>query len=261
MSTPKFDLQSENFDLYFAKEISKLNEHQRGDIPRELFFKLFRRGGVLNYKTSNKIGFLGKLFLLAKGAGKNVFIVIEDENGASVGEFAKLKKDIKSRGIMQEHAQALSALGTYVAGGKELIDTLAFMSKVNTSPLYNYLTKLRNVPRNKVAERKDEMTYITRFLCAYEGNKKKWIADTGLNIQEFMILLAMYHGDEVRSLDVRNMLSGGIHAGSTKMKTAFSSLQTRSFIVRYGRTKTAKMQITPLGSELISRIILKTISS
>jgi hypothetical protein len=255
---PKFDLQSENFDLYFAKEISKMNEHQKGQIPRELLFKLFVRTGVLNYRTSKRIGFLGKLYLLSAGLGKRVYIVVENDEGTSVEEFAKLKRDVKTRRIESDHAKAMTSLGTYVAGGKDLIDTLSYMSDVCSHPLYNYLNKLRNVPKNKAEVWKEETSFVMKFLTRYEGNKKRWMAETGLNIQEFMILIALYGGEEVKSIDIiRETYKGSLYSGSTRMKTAFSTLQNKLLIVKYGNTRDAKMKITPRGSDMIRNILFR----
>lgn len=258
MPKPKFDLLSENFDLYLAKQLSKMTEHQKANLPRELLFKLFIRTGILNYNTANRIGFLGKLLLLQKGLGKRIYIMVEDEEGMTVEEFSKLKQDIKKRTILEDHGKAMTAIGTFIPCGKDLLDTVSYMSDICSHPIYNYLNRIRNTPRNRVEVWKEEANFVMRFITRYEGNKKRWMAETGLNIQEFMILIALFDGEEVVSSNIiRETYKNSLYSGSTRMKTAFSTLQKKGFIIKYGRLRGAKMKITPLGSTLITNIMLK----
>lgn len=258
MSKPKFDIQSENLDLYFAHEIMKMSDGQRNKVPSQLLYRVITRTGKYSHIGASRMSIIAKLIILVKGLNKNVFIVIEDEDGESIEDFSKLKKEIKGRKINQENVNMLC--GTYVAGGKELIDTLSYMDEVTSSPLYNYLNKIKNVPKNKVEKWGDEMTYIMNFLAKYEGGKKKWMSETGLNIQEFMILIALYHGNEVQSLGIiRETYKHSLYAGSTRMKMAFSTLQTKGLVIKHGVSKAAKMRITPIGKDLLNRIMIKIV--
>lgn len=260
MAKPKFDLQSENFDLYFVKEVSKMNEHQKGQIPREYLFKLFKRNGTLNIQSSNKIGFLGKMYILAQGLGKKVFISVEDPEGKTIEEFSKLKTNLKNSEVTSEIVKEIIASGTFVLSGQELIKTISYLSHATASPLYNYLSKLKNVPKNKLDQWSEEIGYVMKFLTRYEGNKKKWMTDTGLNIQEFLILIALYNGEEIPGSKIMSeTFKGSLYAGYTRMSLAMSSLQNKGLAVKYGVSKGSRMQITAAGKDVLNRVLLKII--
>jgi hypothetical protein len=258
MSKPSSDIQSDNMDLYFAREVMAMTETQRREIPSNMLFKIFDQRGQFKHAGASKLSFVDKLMILQRGLRKSVFIVIEDEFGESVQEFLQLRKELRTRKFNPEQIEHMN--GTFVPGGYELINTLALMSDVSRSPMYNYLNKIKNIPRNRVDEWVDQMVYITKFIVRFEGNKKKWMAETGLNIQEFLILISLYDGETVPSVNmVRETYKNSLYMGSTRMKSAFGTLQTKKLVVKYGVSKGAKMRITPTGKDIINRVMLKII--
>ncbi len=65
----RFDIDNENFAYFFAKEAALMTEKQRFLLPKELYFKLFKRGGAVDTDSTYKLSFLAKLFILRAQKG------------------------------------------------------------------------------------------------------------------------------------------------------------------------------------------------
>ena len=66
MLKTRFDLFTENFDLFFASLLPKLSADEREKLPIDVKFKLFRGGGEPNAKNTSKLNFIAKLWILWK---------------------------------------------------------------------------------------------------------------------------------------------------------------------------------------------------
>ena len=140
----KLDIIVENFDLYFDNKLPSITPQAKENLPKDLTFKLFRKGGEVNSVSTSRLPFLAKLFILWKALRKNFFIVFEgdDVNGLSVEDFAKIKNSIKVRDYGVDRVnEYLIPQGTFVLGNKELMETYSYLNRLSTSPAYKYLLR------------------------------------------------------------------------------------------------------------------------
>src|SRR6266404_3362279 len=60
----KFEVLSENFDLFFANELDKITPDAKDLLPSDVVFKLFRKGGEVNAKGTSRLSFIAKIYVL-----------------------------------------------------------------------------------------------------------------------------------------------------------------------------------------------------
>ena len=255
----RWNLENENFDHFFHKESTLMTEKQREILPKELYFKLFNRGGKVDTTSTSKLSFLAKLFILIKSCRKRVVILIEDENGMDEEEYFKYKELLKGRKATQSGAAELIEDAVFVTGNKELIDTFHSLNSLSVSPAYNYLISAKNPKlKNKTADYINAVTYVTRFLTHYESNRKKLTMLTGINFPEWLVLIALFHGKEVKGSELyKATYRYGFNSSATKIKVAFGTLQVRGYIQKHGNNSGAKMQITALGKDKVIELMNK----
>lgn len=254
-----FDLDSEELGLYFVHEMDKISPEAKADLPKDVAFKLFRGGGKLNTKSSSKLGFIAKLYILWKCLNKRWWILIEDEeNGIGSEQFMDLKKAQKKRESGIDQSAVLKSTGTLVLASKELGDTMTYLNRLSASGSYNYLMKGKNAPKSKTTEDTKERAYIAKFLANYESNKKSIISTAGLVMPEFYVLMTVYEGKDVPMSYISNdKFKRAYQSSNTKIKAAFSTLQARGLVVKTGVVRGATLQITSSGKELLNGILEK----
>lgn len=257
----RFDILTENLNLYFVNQLCKITPQAKEALPKDVQFKLFRKGGEINEKNTSSLSFLGKLYVLWKALRKNIFIVVEgdDGNGLSVEEFVELKRAIKVRDYGIDRAnEYVIPQATFLTGNKELMESLAYLNNLTNSPAYRYLLRSKNPVPNKVEQNKEASQYICRFLAHYEANRKKIGYESGINISEWMVLVALYHGDEMQSNSIwKTKYRYSFNSSKTKIKVAFGTLQQRGYIAKFDGSYRTKMQITSLGISVVDEILKK----
>lgn len=254
----RIDISNDNFDHFFAKESALLTEKQRELLPRDFYFKLFKRGGTFDTTSTSKLSFLSKIFILIKALRKRVIILVEDEKGMDEEEYFKYKKLIKSRDYSVSRSEDLIEDAIFVLANKEIIDTYSYLNLISVSPAYSYLVKAKNVPKNRVAEYKKQMEYVCKFITNYESNRKRIHMNSGLNISEWMVLIALYHGKEVVSSTLYNEIyKYTFNSSKTKIKVAFGTLQQKNYIQKTGQSKGSKIRITAFGIDKINEELQK----
>lgn len=261
MNKTKTDISAENFDLFFSREFENISPQAKDGLPKDLSFKLFRKGGEFNSKSTSKLGFIEKLFVLWKCLNKRWWIVIEDEHkGISADQFVALKNAPKIRDYTIEQSEELIASGTFILASNELCNTFSYLNHLGASGAYNYLIKAKNSPKNKVTEAQKEKSWVANFLANYDGQKKNIVANTGLTIPEFYVLLCLYDGSEVASSSIyKEKFKRAYQSTPSKIKLAFGTLQHRGYITKYGVVKGVKLKITPLGKDVLNGIFDKYI--
>lgn len=249
MGDTRFNIEAENFDLYFEKLIPTISHAAKEGLPRDVLYKM----------RVGKLSFLGRLFILWKCLKKRWWIVVEEENGGlSIDQFTELREAIKRREFGIPKAQGLVSSGTFVTASKELADSFEYLNRLSNSPAYNFLQRVKNKTPNNTVQWNEQMKYIVRFLAFYESNKKTWVESTGIMIPEFLVLIYCYRGDEVKGSDMYGSFYKRAYQSSPrKIKVAFMTLQSRGLLKKSGNTSTAKWQITPSGKELINSILTK----
>lgn len=253
------EVSSENFDLYFAKEIEKLTPQAKESLPRDIVFKLFRKGGAFNSNSTSKLSFLTKLYVLWRALNKRWWIVIEDEDrGMTPGQFMELRRLYKRKEYGVDQARDISLAGTLVLGAKEMGESMAYANRLSASPAYNYLMKAKNNPKNPAAEADKQVQYIAKFLVHWESGKKTLVSRTGMGIPEVFVLLALYHGREVAGATLyHEVYKRAYQSSPAKIKTAFRILQQRGYINKMGVTSNSTLQITATGKDVLRDLLDK----
>lgn len=254
-----FDISCENLDLYFDRHLPLLTPEAKDGLPKDIIFKIFRKGGVYNSKSTSKLSFLAKLYILFRSLHKRWYLVIEDEeNGIGLEQFKDLNKTIKAREYSVPDAERFISTGSMILANKELSETFSFLNRLSMSPAANYLLKSKNPAKNHVTESEKQAQYIVRFLITWESIKKTVVSKTGLNMPEIYVLMALYHGKEtVGATFYNDLFKRSYQSSPAKIKTAFGTLQQRGYIQKYGEGKGAKLQITALGKDTVRGIFDK----
>lgn len=254
-----FDIGCENFDHYFASQLPNLTPEAKDGLPRDVIFKLFRKGGNAKSKSTSKLSFLAKLYVLCRSLGKRWYLVIEDEEkGLKLDQFNDIRRLLKERELDVENAGDLTLTGGFIFADRQLSDFFSYLNRLSTSKPYNYLVRAKNAPINPVSEENKAAAYVTQFLTNYEGRKKDFVSQSGMGIPEILVLMALFPGEEMVSSTFYNHLFKRAYQSSpAKIKSAFGLLQHKGYIRKWGVSKGAKMQITPLGKEIFSGIMHK----
>lgn len=255
----KWDIDNENFNHFFHKLSSLMTEHQREVLPKDLYFKLFKRGGAYDTTSTNKLSFLAKCFILIKALRRRVIIMIEDDKeGMDEEEYFKYKGLLSKRQYTVSGAADLIEDAVFVLGNKELFETHSRLNELSCSKPYNYLIKAKNANANKTTQHLSEHDYVVKFLVNYESQRKLIHMNSGLNMSEWMVLIALYDGKEVSGSKLYNEIYRyTFNSGKTKIKRSYSSLEARGFLEKTGRLRWMKLRITPLGRNFITEIMSK----
>jgi hypothetical protein len=245
----RFEIDCENFDLYFQGQVKRMTEQNREPLSADILVKM----------RKNKLGFLGKLYVLYRALRKRWYIVVEEEEGGmSVEEFVELRKAIKKRDYGTAKSEGLVSTGIFVTANRELADTLEYLNRLSIGPAYNYLMRTKNSPKSPTEQWKTQMAYITRFISFYEANKKRWCENIPITMPEFYVLLFCYgNGEVVGRYLYKDYYKKAYQSSWRKIKSAFGSLQDKGLLRKSGDTKGARMSITPLGVELVDSVLTK----
>lgn len=253
MSKLTVDIQSENFNFFFANECADMLEYQKAQIPHKWLAKMFKANGEFR-KTSDTLPFLAKIYILYKALGKRFFIVMDSEQGVDKQDFLQLMN-----GEILEPEQAIDKLrvgGMFVLGNKELSDGVSRVHALASGPTYNFLVKSKNTAPSKIAEHSRQMAYIGKLISHYEGRRKKWQLEFGLTSQEWYLLTYILDGKEyVFRKIVSDVYSNAMAATRPMLQTALTSLRRKGYVDKIGATKFAKIKITALGKEVTQAII------
>lgn len=253
----RWNIENENFDHFFHKESSLMSEKQRLSLPKELYFKLFKRGGAVDTTSTYKLSFLAKLFILIKALRKRVFILIEDENGMNEEKFLEYREMLKKYKYDVTSAENLITDSVFVLANKDVMDTYSHLNRLSISGSYNYLIKAKNSPvKTKTAEYIKQINYIAKCFSFYESNRKRITMQMGIDFSEWLVLIHIFHGGHVQSSSIyKSWYRYSYNSSATKIKTAFSSLQMRGFITKIGERSNAKLEITALGRDKVCEIM------
>lgn len=255
----KFEVLSENFDLFFANELEKITPDAKDLLPSDVVFKLFRKGGEVNAKGTSRLSFIAKLYILIKCLRKRFYIVVEDDvSGIKLSQFNDIPRLIKERDLSVPNAKDLSVSGGFLLGSAEVMTAYSYLNNLSASPAYNYISKAKNSVSNGATQEDKAAIAVTKMLIGYESNKKDLVSKTGLNMPEIYVLLLLYPGKEIQSSSIyHETFKRAYQSSPNKIKAAFSTLQQRKFIEKYGTTKKVSLKITPLGRDLVRGILDK----
>lgn len=258
MDKTVLDISCESLDLYFAHHLDKITPEAKEKLPRDIAFKLFRRGGEWNSKSTSRLNFVSKIFVMLRALKRRFFLLIEDhENGIGIDQFLALRQTGEYRELTMEAAEKIGPVAMILAN-KELSDFFQYLNAVSTSPAYRYLMRNKNVPENRVDAANRQMEYIVRFLVAWEGRKKELVANIGLSIPEIFVMLCLFDGEEHAGGPIyKATFKRAYQSSPAKIRTAFCSLRDKGYITKYGSTKGSTLQITALGRDVLRQALQK----
>lgn len=246
-------------DLFFVHEIDKISPTAKSELPKDVAFKLFRGGGKFNTKSTSKLGFIAKLYILWKALNKRWWIMIEDEeNGMTPGQFMELRKAYRKRDYSSDQAAVLKSTGTVVIANKELSECMSYLNRLSVSPSYNYLMGGKNKVHNHTEDWAKKMRYIVKVFAFYESQKKSWSSGTGLSIPEWLILIYLYSRGSVNGAPIyKEFYKRAYQSSPAKITRSFPILQRRGYIEKTGSTKLAEFNITASGIDVVNSILTK----
>ena len=252
----KFDIESDNFSLYYEKIISGITEEQKALLPKAL--GLFKVNGDVSMTRMRRLPFMAKMWILFRVFNKNVILTFADEP-ITEDEVAELKEAVKKSDTGTDKAQWLIAKGMFSIGPKELVDTYNYINRLSARPAYNYLAKGKNVRHTNTELNRRKMQYIVRFLRHYEANKKKWNIALSVTMAEYYVLLALYDKERLYGRDIYHKTFNKAYQSSIHhLKRGLKSLQSKGMIIKNrARTQDTTYSITPLGTEFINDVINK----
>lgn len=251
-----FNIETDNFELFFEKQLATITEAGKEAIPKDLV-KIFRHDGTLHHGYIRKLDYNTKLWILWRCLKKRVWIVVEDEDGGiDVEGFVNLREAIKRRDFGSKKAEGLTTQATFVTGNRDLCDMFNYLRQLSASPAYNYLNKYKNFKSTKTGQQVREMNYIAKFIRHYEGYKKKWNQERNVSMPEWYVLLFLYDKEYALGSEIYRVAFNRAYQSSVKkIKLAFRSLQARGLILKHGLNSGARMQITPMGRDLVNSIL------
>lgn len=259
MDKTKWDVSNENFNFFFHKLSALMTEAQREALPKDLYFKLFKRGGAYDTTSTNKLSFLAKCYILIKALRKRLVIMIEDDKeGMDEQEYFEYKKLLAKRQYTVSGASDLIEDSVFVLANKELFETFSHLNELSCGKAYNYLVKSKNPIPNKTAEHIEQQDYVARFIVNYESHRKLIHMNSGLNMSEWLVLIALYHGEEMKGSHIyTNIYKYTFNSSKKKIKWAYGTLENKGYIEKIGRLKWMKLKITPLGRAVTTEILNK----
>jgi hypothetical protein len=254
------DIGSENFDIYFYNELSKISPEARDLLPKDLSFKLFRGGGKVNATTTSRLSGVEKIFILWKCLRKRWYIVIEDqEKGMTPGEYVEWQKRIKKRDYTAERASGLKSNGEFILAGKELSDYFSYLNYLSASRAFNYVAKPKyEWMINKSTEWSKKMRGLVKIFQNYDANKKTWVSQYKIEIPEWYVLISLYDGQEIKpSIIHQENFRRAYQSSPTKIRKSFTVLERKGLVAKTGTGNGMKLRITALGLDLVTTILTK----
>ena len=257
----KWDLKNENFEYFFLEQSMLMSERQKSLLPPQLLYKIFTKGNRVNSKSTSKLSFIEKIFVLVRALNKRWILLVEDdEKGMNVEDFFKYKEQTKKRNYTADSATDLSSEGEFILGDSELFDTFYKLNCLSVSPAYNYLMKTKTKDYFKPDEYKKAMKFLASWINNYESKRKKIVTEGGISMAEWITLTYLFDGEEKNgSVLYKEKFRYSYNTSATKIKLSFGTLQNKGFITKYGNGQGTKLQITSLGKDKLRSIFEKNV--
>jgi hypothetical protein len=257
----KYDIQCDNFDEFFNLQVAKASENQRALLSKELLSNLYLFSGKARMDKIRKMNFFSKMFVLFKMLKKRCIIIVEDEvNGMNEEAFFKWKKMLHKQEYTTGSSDELITQASFTLGNKELVDTFHRINGLSVSNAYSYMIGSKNKSPKAKTSWQDNMDYIFRFLCHYEGNRKRISMQTGLNMPEWLVLIYLYKGEWTQGKAMyQERYKYSFNTNARSIRSAFGSLRASGYIEKVGETVNAKLRITALGRDKVNEIAQKFI--
>ena len=257
----RYDIQCDNFDDYFAVQVAKASENQKGLLDKELLSNLYSFSHKARAKKITKMNFFSKMFVLFKMLKKRCIIIVEDEdNGMDEDAFFKWKKLLHKQEYTTGNSDELITQAFFALGNRELVDTFHKLNGLSASRAYSYMIGSKNKSIKDKNSWGDCMAYVFRFLSHYEANRKRMSMQTGLNMPEWLVLIYLYKGEWTKGKAMhQEWYKYSFNSNARSIRSAFGSLRHKGYIEKVGETVDAKLRITALGRDKVNEIAKKFI--
>lgn len=258
MANLRIDINNDNFNNLFARYAEKLTEAQKELLPKELNYKLFKKGGSFRAAASVRLSFLTKLYVLLRCFKMNWVLLIEDDNGIGPEQYFKLREQCREEGFGVDPAGNWLDRGMFALANKELIEGFSVLNRLSVSPAYNYVSRVKNMPQSRTTEWKKHALYITQFLSNYDGSKKKIIMRCGVSVPELYTLFFLYDGTEKAGSEIYNeKFKYAYNSNRRQIQSSFITLENKGLISKNGKKRGMKLTITPQGIATVDDILHK----
>lgn len=254
----KVDIQSQNFDYYFARQAELIPMPDRELLPPGFNQVLYNSTGSVKLRHLRKFNLMERLFILWKAAKKNFYIVIYDESrGMSIEDFIQWTRQMRDNDTSREAADPLAESGHFILAGRQLAETFNYLNRVGHSPAMNYVTKLKEKMIHPQADFSRELRGLVMMLTAWESRKREWQNKFGINVPELYILMALYVKGEIKgSLIYKDIFRRAQMSSPSRIKECLLSSREKGLIIKGGITKNSTYRLTPLGADIVNKIIM-----
>jgi hypothetical protein len=249
-------LYNENFEHFFTEKLLTLTPEQRLSLPKELSFKLFKYG---NEGSAEKLTFNEKFYMLQTVFQCDFVITVMDaENGLSIADYTDALKAQKGKMLNGELLSKLRLKSGFALGGKELMQSITYISHVCCTSIYQLVKK--HVP---AANHKKNQDFVTEklafnktleFLRNYEGNKKLIAMNYGLSTPEWYALV-YFSTNEAFAVDFYNR--DYIYSYNSNKANLFKGVQRmhqQGYLIKRKAGNKDKYTISAKGMDLLNRI-------
>ena len=254
----KCELDTENFDRFYAIKAAEMTERQKERLPQNVLKRAFTLRGKLSPK---KITFPQILYVLFTALNYEWYIVLRDEEkAAGIEDFLKYAKEQKLRNYTEDHANELISKGQFVIGNKDLTDYLGYINYLCGSNAMTYSLRLKNTRPSKYPNFEKEANYIVNLISNYELNKPMMSKKKVIHGAEFHTLRYLYDGKEKKLSELYlSIYKGCFGCNKKQFLAAFRKLVSLGYLKRFGATVNATARITDLGRNAVNEIIHKYI--
>jgi hypothetical protein len=220
---------------------------------------LWTNDGRISDRGFLKYNFIQRLYILWIACGKHIDVVIRDDaGGLSPEQFLEYDARKKKKDWGVDAAGKMVGDPGFVLGNSALSDSFSYLNHLCNSPAFHYINKIKRPPRNRMVEWKKQMIDFVRVIRFWEGNKKRMTSEFSISMPEFYVLISLYGEREVQGSTIyQDTFKRSFNSSPTKIKLSFGSLQAKGYIEKLGERRGSKMRITPLGSELVNKILVK----
>lgn len=252
------DIYCPNFDHFLELKLENITEHQIGLLENTVQAK------VLKYK-SKSVGYMSlpeKMHVLSIGFSAHVVISVEDpENGVSPKMF---KDTVKAETQKIKNSQLLDKMmaeAVFIQTDKQVMQSLVYMSHVQTTDIYN-LIKI-NYPRERSQkEEKFKVKHeaqeglITR-LIQYESLKRRVLEQFNLNQPRFYGLLYFYKGERLCKDFYDKQFKYAYSKSRADLSKGLAELYRGGYLSKRGTTRGLTYSITSKGIDLLIKVLNK----
>ncbi len=237
----KYDIVSEEMQLYFDDLVANMTESERKEIPRDLFFRV----------KKGKTNFIEKIALMWKVFKKDCYIVIKnEEDGMTAKDFELNRRQLKHDNYGEDAVRDYVAKGGFVLGADSICLGLHYEALLSSSPMYRYVSQMRGLQSNELAGKRKELLEFSKMAINYESSKKAMLRQQDLTIAEWLILVYFSDGTQKTGAALYTTLKfDAFGAGKSRVLAGLKKLTFNGHLQKSGKTCAALYKISQRGMD------------